>query len=144
MNNKGTGMSLIVKTVTRLTVGLIFIYGIYIALHGHIKPGGGFAGGLILALSFIHIFLAFGKDAALKKLGRKAVLSLMGLSAVIFLFVLIFGISEGSYALSRKIMKSLVFKAIPVSDVAACVIFGMGLFAMFLALTLINENGDED
>jgi hypothetical protein len=68
----------------------------------------------------------------------------MGLSAVIFLFVLIFGISEGSYALSRKIMKSLVFKAIPVSDVAACVIFGMGLFAMFLALTLINENGDED
>ena len=42
----GDGMSVIVKTVTRLTVGLIFLYGIYIVLHGHLTPGGGFAGGV--------------------------------------------------------------------------------------------------
>jgi len=41
------GMSLIVKTITRLTVGLILLYGIYIVLHGHVSPGGGFAGGVI-------------------------------------------------------------------------------------------------
>ena len=40
------GMSLIVKTITRLTVGLIILYGIYIVLHGHVSPGGGFAGGI--------------------------------------------------------------------------------------------------
>ena len=55
------GMTLIVKTVTRLTLGFILLYGIYIAMTGHESPGGGFAGGVIVALSFIHIMLAFGK-----------------------------------------------------------------------------------
>lgn len=45
------GMTLIVKTVTRLTLGFILLYGIYISLNGHISPGGGFAGGVIVALS---------------------------------------------------------------------------------------------
>ncbi|MBU3958757.1 MAG: hypothetical protein KKE91_02725, partial [Candidatus Omnitrophica bacterium] len=61
MQNKEPGMTLIVKTITRLTVGLILLYGIYIVLHGHLTPGGGFAGGVIIALSFVHLMLAFGK-----------------------------------------------------------------------------------
>ena len=55
------GMSVIVKTITRFTVGLILLYGIYILTHGHLSPGGGFAGGVISALSFIHLMLAYGK-----------------------------------------------------------------------------------
>lgn len=64
------GMSLIVKTVTRLTVGLILLFGIYIVAHGHVSPGGGFAGGVIIALSFINIILAFGKEFAFKKINQ--------------------------------------------------------------------------
>ena len=41
------GMSVIVKTVTRLTAWLIMLYGVNIVLHGHVSPGGGFAGGRI-------------------------------------------------------------------------------------------------
>ena len=37
------GISIIIKTVTRLTVGLILIYGAYVVLQGHISPGGGLA-----------------------------------------------------------------------------------------------------
>ncbi|MBU2221028.1 MAG: hypothetical protein KJ722_00260, partial [Candidatus Omnitrophica bacterium] len=66
--NPKTGMSLIVKTITRLTVGLILLFGIYIILHGHLSPGGGFAGGVIVALSFVHLMLAFGKDTAVAKI----------------------------------------------------------------------------
>ena len=43
------GMSLIVKNITNVAIGFIFIYGIYIVLHGHLTPGGGFAGGVIIA-----------------------------------------------------------------------------------------------
>jgi len=55
------GMSLIVKTITRLTVGIMLLYGIYIISHGHLTPGGGFAGGVIIALSFVNLMLAYGK-----------------------------------------------------------------------------------
>jgi len=54
------GMSLIVKKVTQLMAGIIFLYGVYIMLHGHLTPGGGFAGGTIVAGSFILLIVANG------------------------------------------------------------------------------------
>jgi multisubunit Na+/H+ antiporter MnhB subunit len=43
------GMTLIVKKTTQLMAGLIFLYGIYVIIHGHLTPGGGFAGGVLIA-----------------------------------------------------------------------------------------------
>lgn len=55
------GLTIIVKKITQLIAPVIFLYGIYIIVHGHLTPGGGFAGGVILASSFILQILAFGK-----------------------------------------------------------------------------------
>ena len=55
-------MTLIVKKTTQLIAGMIFMYGIYVIVHGHLTPGGGFAGGVIIAGSFILITLAYGGD----------------------------------------------------------------------------------
>jgi multicomponent Na+:H+ antiporter subunit B len=57
-------MTPIVKNTARLISGFIAVFGIYIALTGHISPGGGFAGGVILAAAAILVVLAFGRDAA--------------------------------------------------------------------------------
>ena len=43
------GMTLIVKCITQLMTPSIFILGIYVVFHGHLTPGGGFAGSLGLA-----------------------------------------------------------------------------------------------
>lgn len=56
-------MSIIVKQVTQLLAGIIFMFGIYIILHGHLTPGGGFAGGVIIAGAFILLILAYGSSA---------------------------------------------------------------------------------
>lgn len=56
-------MSMIVKKVTPLLAGLIFLFGVYIVLHGHLTPGGGFAGGAIIAGAFILLILAYGSSA---------------------------------------------------------------------------------
>jgi multisubunit Na+/H+ antiporter MnhB subunit len=56
------GMTLIVKKTTQLISGMIFMYGIYVVLHGHLTPGGGFAGGVIIAGSLILITLAYGGE----------------------------------------------------------------------------------
>ena len=100
MKDKQTGMTLIVKTITRLTVGLILLYGIYIVLHGHLTPGGGFPGGVIIALSFIHLMLAFGKDTALKKLNRVRASFFESLGAIMFLSVALLGLLGGYFFLN--------------------------------------------
>ncbi len=62
---------LIVKTITRLIVPFIQLYGIYIVLHGHLSPGGGFSGGAILGASMILFTLSFGLEEAKKKVPHR-------------------------------------------------------------------------
>lgn len=143
MRNNQAGMTLIVKTITRLTVGLILIYGIYIVLAGHISPGGGFAGGVIIALSFIHLMLAFGKDAVLKKLSEARVLLLMGVGIAVFLFLVTLNFAGRGHAHSAGAFKLFSSGLIPFTDIAASLTVGMGLFAIFLALVLLTGAGKE-
>ncbi len=50
--------SSIVRVICRLVAPFAQIFGLYVIMHGHSSPGGGFQGGVILASSFI--LLAFG------------------------------------------------------------------------------------
>jgi multicomponent Na+:H+ antiporter subunit B len=52
----------IVKTMARLLAPFIMIYALYVIMHGHHSPGGGFQGGVILAASFILLVVAYGID----------------------------------------------------------------------------------
>jgi len=61
-------MSPVVRTITKLSFGAIFLFGAYIILHGHLTPGGGFQGGAIIATVFALVLVAFGRDRWNKKL----------------------------------------------------------------------------
>jgi multisubunit Na+/H+ antiporter MnhB subunit len=51
------GMTIIVRTVARWVRVPIFLFGIYIIAFGDVSPGGGFAGGAILASVYVLILL---------------------------------------------------------------------------------------
>jgi multicomponent Na+:H+ antiporter subunit B len=51
--------SQIVRTVIPIVDMLVFITGTVIVLRGHLSPGGGFAGGAVIASGFILLSLAF-------------------------------------------------------------------------------------
>ena len=131
------GMTLIVKTITRLTVGLILLFGIYIVLHGHLTPGGGFAGGVIIALSFIHLMLAFGKEVALKKLSQPVASFFESLGAILFVSIALLGFTGGYFFLNflNKGKPFTLFSAgaIPLYNIAICFKVGAGLFLVVAA-----------
>ena len=62
------GMTVIVRTISRLLFPFIFLFGIYIVLHGHLTPGGGFPGGVIIAASIVMLLLAYGIERAEAKI----------------------------------------------------------------------------
>lgn len=52
--------NIIIRTMCRLLIPAIQLFGLYVIAHGHGSPGGGFQGGCILAASFILMVIAFG------------------------------------------------------------------------------------
>ena len=140
------GMSLIVKTVTRLTLGFILLYGMYIAMIGHESPGGGFAGGVIVALSFIHIMLAFGKEVALKRLRAGLLRLIIGVGALIFLYIVMISFSGGCVPINiffSRHTSCMIFNKSIIIPFCEMVIVGAGLFAIFVALVLLSKT-DKD
>lgn len=79
------GMTLIVKTVASYIQGFIFLYGLYVILCGSSLPGGAFAGGVMIAFSFILIIFSHGRDIGLHKLGHHQTTILTCIGVLIFL-----------------------------------------------------------
>jgi len=139
------GMTSIVKTVTRLLVGVIFIYGVYIILHGHISPGGGFAGGAIIAGALVLLVLAFGgntmklkheeEESSLLESFAILLFLLMGL-AVIFLGTKVF---FSNYLPKGELGELISAGVIPLYNIAVGIEVAAALFTIFLALIIYKE-----
>lgn len=131
------GMSIIVKKVTQLVSGLVFLYGIYIITHGHLTPGGGFAGGAVLAGSFILLALAFGSDL-LKLKKREKVSSLIFAIMLLFIGTHIFCKNYLPAGTAGSLISAGV---IPLDNIFTGIGVGAALYTIFLALAIFNEEG---
>jgi len=141
------GMSLIVKKVTQFVIGLIFLFGIYIILFGHLTPGGGFPGGIILACGFILVMLAFGKDKALGKMSRYVAHIMDSSGALGFLAIAMLGYVGGVFFLNflgpgdAFHLKSAGF--IIFANIAIGVKILSSVFIVFVSLVLFGRLIDE-
>jgi multicomponent Na+:H+ antiporter subunit B len=133
------GMSIIVKTVAQLIAGFIFLYGFYIILHGHITPGGGFAGGVIIAASFILLILAFGADEIKERSSYTFSSVFESLGGLSFLLVALLGIISGTFFFTNVLPKGTPLRIlsagiIPLANIAIGIKVGAGLLSIFIAL----------
>lgn len=74
---------LILQKCACVLVPVIFIFGVYIVLNGHLSPGGGFSGGAVLGSGLILYLNAFG-FSKMEKLFTEKVYRRVTLSALTF------------------------------------------------------------
>ena len=60
------GPSLIIEMGVRVMIPFIQLFGLYVIAHGHLSPGGGFQGGVVLGASFILMAIAFDLKTSLR------------------------------------------------------------------------------
>jgi multicomponent Na+:H+ antiporter subunit B len=138
-------MSIIVKKVSQLIGALIFMYGIYIITHGHLTPGGGFAGGALLAGAFILLVLAQGSE--LLKLKQKEEGSSLTESLAILAFLLLGSLALflgtyiffNNYLPAGTIGQLISAGVIPIYNIVVGIEVGAALFTIFLALAIFKE-----
>jgi len=139
------GMSVIVRKIAQLLSAMIFVFGMYIVTHGHILPGGGFSGGVLLASAFIVLSLAQGKDHIQLKRQKKITSLYESLSILLVLLLGISGLFAGSLFLFNNYLPKgqpgelLSAGNIPIYNILIGVKVAATLFAIFLALTTYKE-----
>ncbi len=81
-------MDTIIKETTKIVFPFILIYGLYIALHGHITPGGGFAAGAIIGSAFVLLVISFEERDVEHKLTIHKLIDIKSVSGLLMLLVL--------------------------------------------------------
>jgi len=132
------GMTPIVKNTARLVSGFIAVFGIYIALTGHLGPGGGFAGGVILAAAAVLIVLAFGSSVSREFFTEGTCHVADSIGAAGFLVVGLCGFFVGSF-FTRFLPQGTLGQlasggAIPLANLAILIKVAAGLAGAFVAL----------
>lgn len=75
---------IIIKTLARILVPFIQLYALYVIMHGHYSPGGGFQGGVILAASLVLLMITHGLKDTQKRISEKAVAIFSSLGVFIY------------------------------------------------------------
>ena len=75
---------LIVTNTVRLIVPVIQIFAFYVLAHGHVSPGGGFQGGVVMGASFILVALAWDLEVALARFSAEKCILVAALGIVLY------------------------------------------------------------
>lgn len=94
----------IVRTAAELLFPLLLVTGLYIVLHGHLTPGGGFQGGVILAAAFFLPLLAVPS----RQINHRALSLVEGLAGASFIGIGLLGLFNHGAFLQPFLDKGLV------------------------------------
>jgi len=144
MRPDSDGLSVIVQVVARWTLVLILVYGLGVAVFGHLTPGGGFAGGVVIACGYVLATLAFGGRTGPAAAIHRWVASLEALGAMTFLGMAVLGWTAGHFMQAWTprgagfTLGSAPFLVI--LNLAIMLKVGAGLFAGFMVLVLFDRS----
>ncbi|XFA98758.1 Na(+)/H(+) antiporter subunit B [Candidatus Izemoplasma sp. B36] len=92
------------KTGSKIIFGIILVTSLYIILHGHLTPGGGFPGGAMIASAILLLYLADDKFRS----NIKSFKILEGIAGSLFVVIGLLGLIFATYFLQNFIPQGTV------------------------------------
>ncbi len=132
--------SVIIVVVSRALARLIQLFGIYVIIHGHYSPGGGFQGGALLAAGVILLRMTEGYRESQTETSTAAAIPLASLGALIFAGTGLVTLAFGGYYMD--------YGAVPVPGVEEPIVryygillveFGIGLAVMTALVAIFDD-----
>ena len=122
--------SVILRTATRLMVGMILVFAVYLLLRGHHQPGGGFVAALVAGTGFALFAIAEGPGKV-----RRAIRVLPATIAFTGLSLAIIAGLPAVFA-SRSLLTGMWWDLGPKLSVGTPLIFDIGVFLAVLGAIL--------
>jgi multicomponent Na+:H+ antiporter subunit B len=132
----------ILDTASKILVPVIFIFGIYVFINGHLTPGGGFQGGAIIASGLVLILLA----KPLRQISQKLISIVESISGLSFVLLGVAGILFAAGFLDNKILSLGEFGTIFSAGLIPIIYIFVGLKVgaeLSSIITNLQENQNE-
>ena len=88
-------LDIILRIAAKLFIPFIFVFGLYVQLHGDFGPGGGFQAGVIIAAGVVLYAIIFGLPAARRAVPTRLVEFLIPLGVLIYAGVGVWSLAAG-------------------------------------------------
>ena len=88
--------NVIIKTSADVFMPFALVLGLYVILHGHLSPGGGFQGGVIIAAATLMLYLSYGFKVAKNAMKPKILSKCEAIAAVMYVGLAIAGVFAGA------------------------------------------------
>lgn len=87
--------NVIVKSAADLFLPLACVFGCYVVLHGHLSPGGGFQGGVLIASAILLVFLGYGGSKVHKIFSENKLHSSETVAEILYVVLALIGVFAG-------------------------------------------------
>jgi multicomponent Na+:H+ antiporter subunit B len=142
----------IVKAVARLLVPFIMVYALYVVMHGHYSPGGGFQGGVILAAGFVLLSISHGLEKTRRRMSEKVAGVISSIGVLIYggigVLCLILGGNYLDYSKLSKILHVTQAEARSLGILGVEIGVALAVMAVmcvvFFAIFTVGESPEDD
>lgn len=139
------GEDIIIRTISRMLIPFIQLYGLYVIMHGHYSPGGGFQGGVILGASLILLLITYGYHDARSRVPEKVLTVFSGMGVFIYagtgLLCLVLMGNFLDYAMLAKILHTDAAHARSLGILIVEIGVGMAVMAVMVSIFLDISTG---
>lgn len=77
----------IVSIITRFMLPFITLFGLYLIVHVHLSPGGGFSGGTVVGAGFVLLSLTYGISMQERKFSHRTSTLIESAGALIYIIL---------------------------------------------------------
>ena len=138
--------SRIVETVADFFLIFIIVFGIYVITHGHLTPGGGFQGGVVLAAGILLLLVAHGFSFA-RKIPEELLSDLEAIGGIAFILLASLGFGQSFFynilwheklAFAEQVGRFFSGGAIPLMNLSVGLKVVAGITSGMFALSLFG------
>jgi len=128
-------MTVIKQTISRIVFPFMLLFSIYVITHGHLTPGGGFQGGVLLASSVILICLVYGLRKAEHLIREETSHRIEAVAGILLAVLVVFEFFiKGSLMASESLFQVWSGGAIPVMNVIGGIMVATSFIIIFYSM----------
>lgn len=135
----------IVRSAADFFLPLACMYGAYVVLHGHLSPGGGFQGGVLIASAILLVFLGYGSLKVRKTFNDHKLHSSETVAEIIYVVLGLIGIIGGFNFCINFVFDGLGFDtSVLMNHAVGYHVMGGIICLLAMMLSLLDKDEDDN